>query len=357
MLYENGKDTLSAASLLGQSDETTELISTQIGSYVPVEIGWSGQIKEYQEENYYGEIGEYTHRHISQLVGLMPGTLITSDTPAWMDAARVTLNERSDESTGWALAHRLNAWARIGDGDRSYSLLCNLLGTRTLPNLWDTHPPFQIDGNFGATSGITEMLLQSHAGYVSLLPALPSAWNKGHFHGLVARGNFEVGASWNNGHAEQITITSNKGGRLCVHYPQLANCRCVNDRKTLVNMERLSDDRVIFNTDAGVTYIFEEIPCITLVPKPFDIQIDVETLTVRWKSYDKELCYNVYRNTKSRPTYEKVADKINDLSFKDNTITFSEEDYITYKITACRPDGSGESNGSTKTICHATRAF
>ena len=106
MIYENGKDTLKSAEILGEADATTALLTQQIGKVDPIQIGWSGQIKEYREENYYGEIGEYDHRHISQLVALMPGTLITHDTPAWMDAAKVTLNERSDEWTGWALAHR-----------------------------------------------------------------------------------------------------------------------------------------------------------------------------------------------------------------------------------------------------------
>ncbi|MCQ2389553.1 MAG: glycoside hydrolase family 95 protein, partial [Kiritimatiellae bacterium] len=137
----------------------------------------------------------------------------------WMAAAKYSLTERSDESTGWALAHRLNCWARLGDGDHCHKLIRNLLGKRTYRNLWDAHPPFQIDGNFGATAGVAEMLIQSHAGYVDLLPALPAAWAKaGRFRGLCARGAFEVDCEWKDGKPVRVAVRAKKGGKPDVRF-------------------------------------------------------------------------------------------------------------------------------------------
>jgi alpha-L-fucosidase 2 len=356
MIDENGRDTLEAARILGVEDDTTKRVMAQSGRYSPIEVGWSGQIKEFSEENYYGEIGEYEHRHISQLVALMPGTLITKETPAWIDAAKVTLNERSDRSTGWALAHRLNAWARTGDGERSYRLLRELLGTRTLPNLWDTHPPFQIDGNFGATAGMTEMLLQSHDGCVTLLPALPAAWAEGSFCGLVARGNFTVDASWRESHLRESTITSNKGEPLRLRYPGIAQADIAGAGGDAVGREVLSDDLVFFETQAGATYHISNIPRLVPVPAPESIEVDRERFTITWNRR-ADLRYHVYRNTRSMPSYEKIASCLDSGEFTDTGILFADEDYITYKVTACRPDGSGESDGPTRTICHATRLY
>ena len=219
MIHENNADCLKLAKLLGTNDAVTAAIERQIGHYEPILIGGSGQIKEFREEDKYGEIGEYHHRHISQLMALMPGTLITRDTPEWMAAAKKTLEFRGDQSTGWALAHRLNAWARTGDGEHCHRLIRNLIGTRTYANLWDAHPPFQIDGNLGGTSGILEMLIQSHAGYIELLPSLPKTWaKKGSFCGLRARGGFELDCEWADGRPVRVAVRSHAGGKPDVRF-------------------------------------------------------------------------------------------------------------------------------------------
>ena len=219
MLWETGCDLVRLAEILGTNDAVVARVRAQPDKYDPVQVGESGQVKEFREERKYGEIGEYHHRHISLLVGLYPGSLITKERPDWMAAARCSLTERGDESTGWALAHRLNCWARLGDGEHCLNLIRNLLAHRTYDNLWDAHPPFQIDGNFGATSGICEMLLQSQAAYIDLLPALPKDWaSEGSFEGLCARGGYEVDCAWKNGRPVRVAVRGPKGRRPSVRY-------------------------------------------------------------------------------------------------------------------------------------------
>lgn len=215
-------DFLKASAELNTDPELAGKVREILPMLKPYHIGKTGLLKEWYEEDepdFDRSKVQKNHRHISHLMGLYPGKQINHSRLELMKAAIATMNDRGDESTGWARAYKINLWARTGDGNRTYKLLRGLLESCTFRNLWDFHPPFQIDGNFGASAGIAEMLLQSHEGAIVLLPDLPDDWQTGKFTGLCARGGFVVDAAWENGKVTKLRIMPKLGGKCTVKIP------------------------------------------------------------------------------------------------------------------------------------------
>ncbi len=211
-----------AAKILEVDNEWIQDISAKKERLAPTSIGKYGQVMEWLEDY---EESEIHHRHVSQLYGLHPGNELTYEkTPELMQAAKVTLTRRGDQSTGWSMAWKINFWARLKDGNKAYKLIGDLLKPAennwgTYPNLFSAHPPMQIDGNFGGSAGIGEILLQSHEGFIELLPAIPDGWKNGEVRGMKVRGGGEISFKWKDNKIQYIHITATANNQFVIKLP------------------------------------------------------------------------------------------------------------------------------------------
>jgi alpha-L-fucosidase 2 len=202
-------NTIEAAEILGVDEDFRRELADLRARIAPNQIGRHGQLQEWLEDR---DDPRNQHRHLSHLWGLHPGSEINRTTPELLEAAKVSLGHRGDGGTGWSKAWKVNLRARLLDGDHAYRLLQDLITRSTYPNMFGSHPPFQIDGSFGGTAGIAEMLLQCHLGEVAFLPALPGALGSGEVKGLRARGGLEVDIAWQDGRATRAVLRAARDG-------------------------------------------------------------------------------------------------------------------------------------------------
>ncbi len=272
---------LKTCEILDIREDLMETISSKLDKLLPYQIGKHGQLQEWQHDF---DEHDPEHRHLSHLYGFSPGNQITyTSSPKLVSSVKKTMERRGNKATGWSMGWKINVWARLKDGNQAFKLISNLISIirseevgfdrgGTYPNLFDAHPPFQIDGNFGATAGIAEMLVQSHEGSIYLLPALPDAWASGKVKGLKARGGFEIDMEWKNKKISHVRIKSHLGG----------NCRIQTNHKVKVkNIEyspaKGKNPNPLFDYIEPGTPIIKDKSKLEELKAPSTYSIDFET--------------------------------------------------------------------------------
>lgn len=253
LLHQLFTDFLAAADVLKKDNdlEIRQKVEAYLKTLPPLRIGRHGQLQEWWHDHDEVEPG---HRHISHLWALYPGSQITSKDTELIEACKMTLARRAASGgghTGWSRAWMIALWARLGDGDEAAMHVGEILRTSTHDSLLDDHPPFQIDGNFGATAGITEILVQSHAGELSLLPALPTSWSEGSIEGICARGGFEVSLTWASGLLTACTVRSKSGQNCLLNSKQTF---AVFSHGEMIAKSKSASQPISFHTEKGETY-------------------------------------------------------------------------------------------------------
>ncbi|MBR2311022.1 MAG: glycoside hydrolase N-terminal domain-containing protein [Oscillospiraceae bacterium] len=341
-VYETFCQVLEAAEILGYTEADAPIltnIKAKIDKLDHVIVGKDGHVKEFREEEYYGEFGRYEHHGMAQLVGVYPATSITSETDAWQDAATVTATERGINYTGHQSSFKQLVWARLGNSDYAYLLAQDHISKYLRNNMWNTHTPFQIDGNFGYTAGVAEMLVQSHEGYISVLPALPEAWAaNGSYAGLTARGGFEVGAAWTDGSATEITITSKIGGDAKVKYFMLSTAKVTDSKGNVVPFTVDERDIITFATEAGETYTISELTEKVTVDAPSALTLTNGT-NMSWTASPDAASYNIYRAVNSQASYELIAEGVTGTSYAYVPTDLKAGDQLILRVTAVNADG------------------
>ncbi|WP_083191570.1 glycoside hydrolase family 95 protein [Formosa haliotis] len=354
MFFENHHNTLKSAEILGRSDKRLAIFEKQLPLLDPIQIGKSGQIQEFRQEEYFDDIGDPNHRHTSMLLGLYPGQLINDKTPAWLDAARVSLLKRDHKTNiGWARAERMAMWARVHDGEEAYAYYKELLSENYLHNLFNDHrgdPLFQADANYGATAGVAEMLMQSQDYVITPLTALPKAWSTGSYKGLLARGNFEVSAQWSNGQADKFEVLSKSGGTLELRYPNVAKASIKTSKGQVVAFKSIGEDQVSFQTRKGETYVIHNIPSFSPVAAPSNLKCNTKAnaITLTWNASEDAKTYKVYRAVGNAADYELLASEVTDRHFTHKASNLKQINQITFKVTAVGKDGRESATGTTK---------
>lgn len=360
MFYENHHNTLTAAGILGRSDSRLGLYEAQLPLLEPIQIGKSGHIKEFRQEEFYGDFSDSYdpyHRHASMVLGLYPGQLVNDKTPAWRDAAQVSLNHRTRVShIGWARAERIAMLARVHDGEEAYAYYQDFLGGNLMHNLFNDHrgdPLFQADGNYGVTAGVAEMLMQSQDYIISPLVAIPSAWATGSYKGLLARGNFEVSAQWSKSHLNHLAVLSKAGALLQIRYPNVANAQVQTQDGQKVDIVATGKDLISIASSKGQTYIVSNIPSFTPVRAPSELKLEQLSqrgnVALSWTASADAKTYNVYRAVGNAPGYEPIALGISQPAFVYAAADLQQAKQVTLKVTAVRVDGR-ESKAGTSAV-------